>query len=190
MSESLVDLLEEEEERLSLVKTTSCSCSSSTVARVLQCSIHTCSSTQPRTVTARRMVRYRQERERDRPADDVYRVFWTFRQTNLSADNNSTQDSRLHCLVWNMSVLLFIDQQWTAVEACDDVIVGGAMIDDPLTARDIRISNQFLITRALHFAQPQAYYHWQWRRYRGGEGGRPPPWQPFCYAPLCTKWWI
>jgi len=24
--------------------------------------------------------------------------------------------------------------------------------------RDIRISNQFLITRALHFAQPQAYY--------------------------------
>jgi len=26
------------------------------------------------------------------------------------------------------------------------------------TAGDIKISNQFLITRALHFAQPQAYY--------------------------------
>jgi len=28
----------------------------------------------------------------------------------------------------------------------------------PIPVRDIRISNQFLITRALHFAQPQAYY--------------------------------
>jgi len=26
------------------------------------------------------------------------------------------------------------------------------------TVRDIRISNQFMITCALHFAQPQAYY--------------------------------
>jgi len=26
------------------------------------------------------------------------------------------------------------------------------------TGRNIRISNQFLITRALHFAQPQALY--------------------------------
>jgi len=27
-----------------------------------------------------------------------------------------------------------------------------------MAVSDIRISNQFLITRALHFAQPQAYY--------------------------------
>jgi len=27
-----------------------------------------------------------------------------------------------------------------------------------ITPRDIRISNQFMITQALHFAQPQEYY--------------------------------
>jgi len=32
------------------------------------------------------------------------------------------------------------------------------MLQHSPTARDIRIRNQFLITRALHFAQPQAYY--------------------------------
>jgi len=32
------------------------------------------------------------------------------------------------------------------------------LMDHAEAAGDIRISNQFLITRALHFAQPQAYY--------------------------------
>jgi len=48
------------------------------------------------------------------------------------------------------TVLLFVAELWFR----------GAVINDPnfnpkfaLAARDIRISNQFVITRALHFAQ-------------------------------------
>jgi len=46
------------------------------------------------------------------------------------------------------------------------VCVGIAYYESMTAGRDYRISNQFLITRALHFAKPQAYYqaaslsHW------------------------------